>query len=54
MKGPASDKCPQDGDRYGTAFQAHPGVGDMHVIGLLPERAQRPATAPGLAGTFPS
>ncbi|MFF3896539.1 hypothetical protein ACFYY3_25850 [Streptomyces sp. NPDC001812] len=54
MKGSASDKCAQNGGRYGTVFQAHPGVGDTHVTGLLPERAQRPATAPGLAGTFPS
>lgn len=40
--------------RFAALFQAHPGVGDIHVTDLLPERARRLATAQGLAGTFPS
>ena len=40
--------------RFAALFQAHPGVGAVHVTDLLPERARRLAAAEGLAGTFPS
>ncbi|MEU2596642.1 Gfo/Idh/MocA family oxidoreductase [Streptomyces hirsutus] len=40
--------------QFATLFQAHPGVGDVHVTDLLPERARQLAAAQGLAGTFPS
>jgi predicted dehydrogenase len=39
---------------FARLFQAHPGVRDVHVTDLLPERAERLAAAEGLAGTFPS
>src|SRR3954471_16466838 len=40
--------------QFATLFQAHPGVGDVYVTDLLPERAEQLATAQGLAGTFPT
>ncbi|MFG2881339.1 Gfo/Idh/MocA family protein [Streptomyces sp. NPDC048297] len=40
--------------QFAKLFQAHPGVGEVHVTDLLPERAERLAAAQGLAGTFPS
>ncbi|MFE5190863.1 Gfo/Idh/MocA family protein [Streptomyces sp. NPDC056628] len=40
--------------QFATLFQAHPGVSDVYVTDLLPERAERLAGAQGLAGTFPS
>lgn len=40
--------------QFAALFRAHPGVGDVHVTDLLPERAERLAAAQGLAGTFPS
>ena len=40
--------------QFAALFQAHPGVGDVHVTDLLPERAEQLAAAQGLAGTFPS
>lgn len=40
--------------QFATLFQAHPGVGDVHVTDLLPERAGQLAVAHSLAGTFPS
>ncbi|GKQ36685.1 Gfo/Idh/MocA family protein [Streptomyces sp. A012304] len=40
--------------QFATLFQAHPGVGDVHVTDLLPERAEQLVAAQGLAGTFPS
>jgi len=35
-------------------FKRHPGVGDIHVTDVLPERAQALVTEQGLAGTFTS
>ncbi|GGR76215.1 MULTISPECIES: Gfo/Idh/MocA family protein [Streptomyces] len=40
--------------RFAALFHAHPGVRDVHVTDLLPERAERLVAAHGLAGTFPS
>ncbi|MFL6000203.1 MAG: Gfo/Idh/MocA family protein, partial [Streptomyces sp.] len=40
--------------QFATLFQAHPGVGDVYVTDLLPERAEQLAAAQGLAGTFPT
>ncbi|MCZ0206412.1 Gfo/Idh/MocA family oxidoreductase [Streptomyces sp. UMAF16] len=40
--------------RFAALFHAHPGVGDVHVTDVLPERAERLVAAHGLAGTFPS
>ncbi|MYX94481.1 Gfo/Idh/MocA family oxidoreductase [Streptomyces sp. SID486] len=40
--------------QFATLFQAHPGVREVHVTDLLPERAERLAAERGLAGTFPS
>ena len=40
--------------QFAKLFLAHPGVGDVYVTDLLPERAERLAAAEGLAGTFPS
>ncbi|MEU3982089.1 Gfo/Idh/MocA family oxidoreductase [Streptomyces sp. NPDC026672] len=40
--------------RFATLFQAHPGVRDVYVTDLLPERAERLAAEQGLTGTFPS
>ncbi len=40
--------------QFAKLFLAHPGVGDVHVTDLLPERAERLAAAEGLSGTFPS
>ncbi|MGX1547568.1 Gfo/Idh/MocA family protein [Streptomyces adustus] len=40
--------------RFALLFQAHPGIDDVYVTDLLPERAERLAAAQGLAGTFPS
>ena len=40
--------------QFATLFQAHPGVGDVYVTDLLPERAGQLAATQGLAGTFPS
>ncbi|MFB9377572.1 Gfo/Idh/MocA family protein [Kineococcus gynurae] len=38
---------------FSKLFSLHPGVGDIHVTDLLPERAQALVDAQGLAGTFP-
>ncbi|MFF5468499.1 Gfo/Idh/MocA family protein [Streptomyces achromogenes] len=40
--------------RFAALFHAHPGVGDVHVTDVLPERAEHLVAAHGLAGTFPS
>ncbi|MEU2435991.1 Gfo/Idh/MocA family oxidoreductase [Streptomyces rubradiris] len=40
--------------RFASLFHAHPGVRDVHVTDLLPERAERLVAEHGLAGTFPS
>ncbi|MFE2580694.1 Gfo/Idh/MocA family protein [Streptomyces sp. NPDC059378] len=40
--------------RFALLFQAHPGIDDVYVTDLLPERAERLASAQRLAGTFPS
>ena len=40
--------------QFATLFQAHPGVSDVYVTDLLPERAGQLASAQGLTGTFPS
>ncbi|MGW4565566.1 Gfo/Idh/MocA family protein [Streptomyces sp. NPDC004561] len=40
--------------QFASLFQAHPGVRDVHVTDLLPERAERLVAERGLAGTFPS
>jgi predicted dehydrogenase len=40
--------------QFAKLFLAHPGVGDVHVTDLLPERAERLAAAEGLTGTFSS
>ncbi|MFD7877190.1 Gfo/Idh/MocA family protein [Streptomyces sp. NPDC059766] len=40
--------------RFALLFQAHPGIDDVYVTDLLPERAERLAAAQRLAGTFPS
>ncbi|MEU8970594.1 Gfo/Idh/MocA family oxidoreductase [Streptomyces monashensis] len=40
--------------QFATLFQAHPGVRDVYVTDLLPERAERLVAAQRLAGTFPS
>ncbi|MFB7334539.1 Gfo/Idh/MocA family oxidoreductase [Streptomyces adustus] len=40
--------------RFALLFQAHPGIDDVYVTDLLPERAERLAAAQQLAGTFPS
>ncbi|WP_381558793.1 Gfo/Idh/MocA family protein [Streptomyces eurythermus] len=40
--------------RFAALFHAHPGVRDVYVTDLLPERAERLVAAHGLAGTFPS
>ncbi len=39
--------------QFARLFRAHPGVRDVYVTDLLPERAERLATDEGLAGTFP-
>ncbi|MER7575406.1 Gfo/Idh/MocA family oxidoreductase [Streptomyces sp. NPDC126514] len=39
---------------FAKLFLAHPGVSDVHVTDLLPERAGQLAAAEGLSGTFPS
>jgi predicted dehydrogenase len=40
--------------QFAALFDAHPGVRDVHVTDVLPERAERLVAAQGLAGTFPS
>ncbi|WP_030607139.1 Gfo/Idh/MocA family protein [Streptomyces sclerotialus] len=40
--------------QFAALFHAHPGVGEVHVTDLLPERAERLVAAEGLAGTYPS
>jgi predicted dehydrogenase len=40
--------------QFAKLFQAHPGVGDVFVTDLLPERAGQLVTDEGLAGTCPS
>ncbi|MCX4579728.1 Gfo/Idh/MocA family oxidoreductase [Streptomyces sp. NBC_01571] len=40
--------------QFARLFLAHPGVREVHVTDLLPERAERLAAAEGLSGTFPS
>ncbi|MFB8267214.1 Gfo/Idh/MocA family protein [Streptomyces sp. NPDC055955] len=40
--------------QFAKLFRAHPGVGDIHVTDLLPERAEQLVAAERLAGTFPS
>lgn len=40
--------------QFAKLFLAHPGVSDVHVTDLLPERAEQLAAAEGLTGTFPS
>ncbi|MEU3663579.1 Gfo/Idh/MocA family oxidoreductase [Streptomyces sp. NPDC032940] len=39
--------------RFARLFRAHPGVRDVYVTDLIPERAERLAAAEGLTGTFP-
>ncbi|NEC34123.1 Gfo/Idh/MocA family protein [Streptomyces rubrogriseus] len=39
--------------QFARLFRAHPGVRDVYVTDLLPERAVRLAADEGLAGTFP-
>ncbi|MEU9592754.1 Gfo/Idh/MocA family oxidoreductase [Streptomyces sp. NPDC048193] len=39
--------------RFARLFLAHPGVSDVYVTDLIPERAERLAAAEGLTGTFP-
>ncbi|MFH8708629.1 Gfo/Idh/MocA family protein [Streptomyces rubrogriseus] len=39
--------------QFARLFRAHPGVRDVYVTDLLPERAERLAADEGLAGTFP-
>lgn len=39
--------------QFARLFRAHPGVRDVYVTDLLPERAERLAATEGLAGTFP-
>lgn len=38
---------------FSKLWSLHPGVGDIHVTDLLPERAQALVDAQGLAGTYP-
>ncbi|MBA2946036.1 Gfo/Idh/MocA family protein [Streptomyces himalayensis] len=40
--------------QFAKLFQAHPGVGDVFVTDLLPERAGQLVADEGLAGTYPS
>lgn len=40
--------------QFARLFQAHPGVSEVYVTDLLPERAEQLAAEQGLAGTFPS
>ncbi|MEY9904808.1 putative dehydrogenase [Catenulispora sp. MAP12-49] len=40
--------------QFAKLWQLHPGVGDVFVTDLLPERAERLAAEYGLAGTVPS
>ncbi|MBQ0878690.1 Gfo/Idh/MocA family protein [Streptomyces sp. IPPR8] len=40
--------------QFAKLFHAHPGVSDVYVTDLLPERAERLVAAEGLAGTFPT
>ncbi|MEU6660089.1 Gfo/Idh/MocA family oxidoreductase [Streptomyces sp. NPDC046821] len=40
--------------QFAKLFHAHPGVSDVYVTDLLPERAERLVGAEGLAGTFVS
>lgn len=40
--------------QFAKLFLAHPGVREVHVTDLLPERAERLAATEGLSGTFPS
>lgn len=40
--------------QFAKLFRAHPGVGDIHVTDLLPERAEQLVAAERLTGTFPS
>jgi len=40
--------------QFAKLFLAHPGVSEVYVTDLLPERAEQLAAAEGLAGTFPS
>ncbi|MFJ7240695.1 Gfo/Idh/MocA family protein [Streptomyces olivaceus] len=40
--------------QFARLFRAHPGVRDVYVTDLLPERAERLAADEGLTGTFPA
>jgi predicted dehydrogenase len=40
--------------QFAKLFHLHPGVGDVRVTDLLPERAEQLVAEKGLAGTFPS
>ncbi|MFG2374241.1 Gfo/Idh/MocA family protein [Streptomyces sp. NPDC048504] len=40
--------------QFAKLFHLHPGVSEVHITDLLPERAERVATEEGLAGTLPS
>ncbi|MBQ0912652.1 Gfo/Idh/MocA family protein [Streptomyces sp. RM99] len=40
--------------QFAKLFHAHPGVSDVYVTDLLPERAERLVAAEGLAGTCPT
>ncbi|MEU0471283.1 Gfo/Idh/MocA family protein [Streptomyces olivaceus] len=40
--------------QFARPFRAHPGVRDVYVTDLLPERAGRLAAGEGLTGTFPA
>ncbi len=40
--------------QFAKLFHLHPGVADVHITDLIPERAERVAAEEDLAGTFPS
>ncbi|MEV8539682.1 Gfo/Idh/MocA family oxidoreductase [Streptomyces sp. NPDC051572] len=40
--------------QFAKLFHLHPGVADVHITDLIPERAKRVAAEEDLAGTFPS
>ncbi|MCX5240247.1 Gfo/Idh/MocA family oxidoreductase [Streptomyces prunicolor] len=40
--------------QFAKLFHLHPGVADVHITDLIPERAEHVATEEELAGTFPS
>jgi predicted dehydrogenase len=44
----------QFGRQFAKLFRLHPGVGDIHVTDLLPQRAQQLVSDEGLAGAVPT